>query len=482
MVKAIRLSHMSEKTQFRAKTLGVFSLAMINCAAVASLKNLPAMAEYGLAMVFFYAISVCFFLIPTALISAELATGFPEEGGIFNWVNRALGERFGFLAVWLQYISNAVSFPSALAYIAALIAYAINKPELANNSLYVFLVIVVVNWGGTFIGLRGMKLSSFVTNIGSIFGTLIPGVIIISLGVGWLFFNHPSCTEISTNAMLPRLNSPEQFVFLLNVLLGFAGLEMSAAHARDVKNPRKDYPKAILISTVIIFGISILGSLAISVSVHKDILTLESGVIQAIEALFSKFGLGGFTNIMALLMVLGTLAWFIAWVEGPARGVLATAKTGNLPPFLQKTNKDDMPSAIMIWQAVVVTLFSMLFLFIPSVTTAFWIFVATTAQVLLIMYILMFISGVVLRFKCPNVERTYKIPFGNIGMITLATMGIAICVLGYFIGFLPPEELHLKNTFTYVLIMIMCNVAVIAPPFVISCFKKESWKKVEDEL
>lgn len=94
----------------------------------------------------------------------------------------------------------------------------------------------------------------------------------------------------------------------------------------------------------------------------------------------------------------------------------------------------------------------------------------------------MFISGVVLRFKCPNVERTYKIPFGNIGMITLATMGIAICVLGYFIGFLPPEELHFKNTFTYVLIMIMCNVAVIAPPFVISSFKKESWKKVEEEL
>jgi amino acid transporter len=413
---------MSKKTQCRAKTLGVFSLAMINCAAVASLKNLPAMAEYGLAMVFFYAISVLFFLIPTALISAELATGFPEEGGIFNWVNKALGERFGFLAVWLQCISNAVSFPSALAYMAALIAYAINKPELANNSMYVFLVIVVVNWGGTFIGLRGMKLSSIVTNVGSILGTLIPGIIIISLGIGWICSSHPSCTDLSITALVPRLNSPEQFVFLLNVLLGFAGLEMSAAHARDVENPKKDYPKAILISTIIIFCISSLGSLAIAVSVNKDALTLESGVIQAIESLFAKYGLSGFTNFMAVLMVLGTLAWFVAWVEGPARGVLATAKTGNLPPFLQKTNKNDMPSSIMIWQAIIVTLFSMLFLFVPSVTTAFWMFVATTAQVLLIMYILMFISGIILRFKCTHVQRSYKVPFGNFGIIILAVM------------------------------------------------------------
>lgn len=136
-----------------------------------------------------------------------------------------------------------------------------------------------------------------------------------------------------------------------------------------------------------------------------------------------------------------------------------------------------MPSAIMIWQAVVVTLFAMLFLFIPSVTTAFWIFVATTAQVLLVMYILMFISGIVLRYKYPHVQRTYRVPCGNAGMIVLSSMGISICTIGYFIGFLPPEELHFQNTQLYVTIMIICNILVIAPPFLISAFRKPSWKK-----
>ena len=134
----------------------------------------------------------------------------------------------------------------------------------------------------------------------------------------------------------------------------------------------------------------------------------------------------------------------------------------------------------MIWQAIIVTLFSLLFLFVPSVTTAFWIFVATTAQVLLIMYILMFISGIILRFKYPNVNRAYKVPFGNIGIIILSLMGISICILGYFIGFIPPEELKIHNTVWYVLIMILCNILVIAPPFIISVFKKESWKRLEE--
>ena len=469
---------MSDPSPGRNRTLGIFSLAMINCAAVASLKNLPAMAEYGLSMVFFYAVSVLFFLIPTALISAELATGFPEEGGIFNWVHKACGERLGFLAVWLQCISNAVSFPAALAYMASFIAYALHRPDLSNNNLYIFAVVLLVNWGGTFIGLRGMKFSSFVTNIGSIFGTLIPGIIIISLGILWLTSQHPSCTEISYQALIPQLNSPEKFVFLLNVLLGFAGLEMSASHAQDVRNPKKDYPKAIFFSTLIIFTLSILGSLAIAVSVPKETLTLESGVVQAIEALFDRFHLGRYTHWVAWLIVLGTFAWFVAWVEGPARGVLATAKTGNLPPFLQKTNKENMPSAIMIWQAVAVTLFSLLFLFVPSVSTVFWIFVATTAQVLLIMYILMFVSGIVLRYRYPNIERTYRVPFGNLGMIILASMGITICSIGYLIGFLPPPELHFNNTPLYIAIMILGNVAVIAPPFIISALKKPSWKKI----
>jgi putative glutamate/gamma-aminobutyrate antiporter len=471
---------MADKNQSRnparAPSLGIFSLAMINCVAVINLRNLPSMAEYGLAMVFFYAFSCIFFLIPTALVSAELATGFPEPGGIFNWVSKALGNCLGFLAVWLQLISTAVVFPMTIIYLASLIAYALGDPALAKNNYYVFSVILAVTWVGTWVANRGMRWASFVTNCGSILGTIIPGATIIALGVAWLAAGHPSHTELSFSALAPRLDSPEKFVFLLNVLLGFAGLEMSASHAQDVKNPQRDYPRAILLSTLLIFTLSLLGSLAIAVSVPKEALTLDAGVIQAIQALFEKFGLFYLTKWVAWLMVLGVMGWFIAWVAGPARGMLATAQSGNLPPFLQKINRHGMPTAIMFWQACIITFFSLIFLFVPSVETCFWILAAMTAQTLLVMYILMFLSGIVLKFKYPHTERAYRVPFGNCGMIATGVVGSMVCAFCYIIGFLPPEEIHFQSKAAYAALMFVGNIACFLPPFIIAFLRKPHWK------
>jgi amino acid transporter len=157
--------------------------------------------------------------------------------------------------------------------------------------------------------------------------------------------------------------------------------------------------------------------------------------------------------------------------------MLATAHTGNLPPFLQKTNDRGMPSAIIIWQAVIITFFSLIFLLVPSVSACFWILIAITAQTLLIMYILMFITGIVLKFKYPDVKRSYTVPFGNLGMIVTGVVASIACAICYIIGFLPPEEIHFENKLIYVLLMLLGNIAVILPPFIIAHFRKPSWKK-----
>ncbi|MDR2806884.1 MAG: APC family permease [Puniceicoccales bacterium] len=447
--------------------IGIFSLAMINCAAVLNLKNFPVMAEYGLGMLFFYAFSVFFFLIPTALVSAELATGFPGEGGIFHWVSKALGDRLGFLAIWLQFVSNAVGFPVTLIYLAALLAYVSGYPELAARSDYVFLVVLVVTWLGTGITLRGMRLTSFVTHWASLLGMIIPGLIVIFLGISWILCGHDSYTALSLEALFPRLNSVEQFIFLLNVFLGFSGLEVSAAHIQEVKNPRRSYPWALLLAAVMIFAISLLGSLAIAFSVPKEVLKLESGVLQAMEALLTQFDLGVLTPWIALAMALGALGHFVAWVAGPARGLLATAKCGYLPPFLRKTNAWGMPSAIMVSQACAITFFSLFLLWLPSITTCFWVLMAMTAQTLLVMYILLFITGIVLKFKYPQVKRAYTVPFGKWGMTAIGSLATLACIGAYIIGFLPPKEIHFENRMLYVLIMLLGNAFLMLPAWVI---------------
>ena len=110
--------------------LGVFTLAMINVAAIVSLRGLPSEAVYGLSSIFYYVFAAIFFLIPTSLVAAELATGWPENGGVFRWVGEAFGARAGFLAIFLQWVESTIWFPTVLTFAAVSIAFHPTQPEV----------------------------------------------------------------------------------------------------------------------------------------------------------------------------------------------------------------------------------------------------------------------------------------------------------------------------------------------------------------
>ena len=96
------------------KILGVFALAMINVAAVLSIRNFPSMAEYGWSSIGWYVIGTILFLIPISLAGAELATGWPVGGGIYAWVKQAFGDKGGFTAIFCEWSNNLVWFPTVL--------------------------------------------------------------------------------------------------------------------------------------------------------------------------------------------------------------------------------------------------------------------------------------------------------------------------------------------------------------------------------
>src|SRR6202044_890277 len=102
--------------------LGTFALTLLITGAIDSIRNLPASALFGSSLIFFFIFSAIAFLLPTALVSAELAAN-GNEGGIYQWARLAFGERIGFLAVWLQWINNLVWFPTILSFIAGTAAY-----------------------------------------------------------------------------------------------------------------------------------------------------------------------------------------------------------------------------------------------------------------------------------------------------------------------------------------------------------------------
>jgi amino acid transporter len=439
--------------------LGVFSLVMINLAAIANVRALPAVAPYGLSMLFFYFVATFCFLVPSALVAAELAATYPNDGGIYDWVSRALGERVGFLAVWLQNANNFICFPVSLSAMASVIAYG-EFPWLAGNRTFTIIVVLSAIWIGTLVALRGMGVAEVISTIGSIVGTFIPVILIVGIGVFWLLSGNRPQIEFSTAALIPNLSSAGKVSLFLGVLLGFAGLEMSANHISDVANPREKYPRAIFTAAFLILAVCLLGSLSIAVVVPSNELTMHAGGIQVLAKCFAGGRLSWMMPLVSTAMVIGTIAWFCAWVSGPPRALHATVRHGHLPSVFGKLNRHGMPANIMIAQAIIASVLSVTFLWAESVDTAFVLLTAGTAQFLLFMYMLMFLAAIVLRFKHPQDTGNYRVPLGRFGMCTVAGTGLLVCALFYMVGFFPPDGIVFGNGTTYFLTILAINITI----------------------
>ncbi len=183
-----------------------------------------------------------------------------------------------------------------------------------------------------------------------------------------------------------------------------------------------------------------MGSLAIAIVVPAGKISLVAGLMQAMEAFFDPFGLRWLVPILAVLVAAGGIAQISTWLVGPSKGLLATARDGSLPPRFQYVNKAHMPVAILVSQGAVGTAFVLLFLFAPNASSFYWILTALTAQLTVMMYMLLFASGIRLRFSDPQAKRPFKVPGGNLGMVLIAGLGLLASFFTFFLGFVPPRQ------------------------------------------
>jgi amino acid transporter len=463
----------TSKTRF----VGPVGIALITVAAILTLRGFPSTAEFGWGSIFFYVVGALFFFVPLSFVAAELATGWPRAGGVYAWVKAGFGPRSGFLAVWFDWIENVVWFPTVLSFVAATIAYTF-QPNLANNKWYLVVVMLVVFWGMTLLNFLGLKNILRFNNAAVIAGTLIPVAVLIALGLYWLGSGRHNEIPYHASALIPSFSSIGNLVFFAGILLGFAGVEMAGYSAKQLKNIRRDYPRAVAVSTVLILVLSILGTLAISfvVPVHK--LSLVSGLMQAFQIFFVRIGLGSWaTKLMAVLVGLGTLALISTWMLGPSEGVYAAEGSGELPPEVHYVNKRHVPVAMLIFQGILGTLFALLYLFTPGVSSGYWMLTALTTQLTVLMYIMVLAAGIRLRYTEPDTERPYRVPGGpHLGMWIIASMGILGSLFGLILGFFPPTGISHWSTPVYVFAMIVGIVICSIPPFLADILKKPNWK------
>lgn len=446
---------------------------MITVGSVDSIRNLPATALFGSQLIFYFLLGALFFLIPTALVSAELASGWAKQGGIYIWVKQAFGKKVGFLAIWLQWIENVIWYPTILSFVAGTIGYLIN-PQLTSNPYFLWSVIVSCFWGATLLNLRGMSSSAFFSNLCSLAGLLLPMSLIISLGVAWLVQGNPLQIQFDIPSIIPHISDSSMWVSLTAIIMSFCGIEIATVHANDVENPQNAFPKVLIYSVGIILSTLILGSLAIAIVLPGNDINLVSGIMQAFEAFFFRYNLPWMMPVIAVMLVLGGLGGVSNWIIAPTKGLLVAAEDGNLPTAFQQTNKNGAPVLMLLTQALIVTVLSGLFLFMPSVNGSYWLLTALAAQLYMLMYFIMFIAAIKLRFSEPNHERAFKIPGGIWGMLLVAGVGIIGVCATLAVSFIPPSKIDVGSVVHYELTLILGLILMCSPPFISSWLQSKT--------
>lgn len=454
------------------RVLGIFTLSMISVSAIIALRNLPMLAINGFSVVFILSLAAILFLIPVALACAELASAWPKNGGVYAWVKEAFGEQTGALAVWLEWIESVVWLPTVLSFIAASIAYVIN-PHLSENRYYMLFVMLIVLWSGTLLNFLSTKTSGWVSTLGIIAGSIIPGIAIIALGTFWLTTDQAIHLSFSKETFLPAFNLPAMASFT-GVALSFAGIEVAAFYVQDTRDPKRTFPRATFIAAVIIILIYVLGALAIAIVVPKEEINLSAGMMQAMSTFFTFLKIPWAIPLFAMFSVLGGLALLNTWLIGPSKGLLTSALNGDLPKFTQYTNRNGSPVMILLLQAIIGSALISSNLFIPTINHFYWIFQTQAAQLILLMYLLIFFSVIKLRYTQPETHRYYKIPGGKIGLWLIAGGGAIFCIATFLLGFIPPEEYQFVDRQTYALTLLIGIVLFSAPPFLWHWWRKSS--------
>lgn len=395
------------------RKISLLALISMIVVSIDNVRNLPSIAIYGDQIFQLYLILGFCFFIPCGLATMMFALSYPNaQGGVYDWVAKAFGCRVGFIAIWLQWIENVVWFPSIVSFIVAALAHIIG---FAITPLSLTILVPVVFWICTWLNLKGIELTAKISEICTLFGLLLPMLILILFAAYWLQSGNPIYNKQVFSGLI-RFHNLQQLDFsaIGMMALSLAGIEITAVHISNIEKPQRTYPIAITIAMIIIVTTLILGSLSILVLIPIKEVNFVDSILQIFNHFLAHFKLQALEPIFALFIMLGSLGGLTNWVIAPIRGLLVSANDGFLPSALRKVNRKLMPSTMLIIQAIIVTILSLSFLIFDTINQSYWLLTIVPAGLYLMMYVLMFaaylklyVSKEIHQFQWPIVNHLF---------------------------------------------------------------------------
>ncbi|GAB4224593.1 MAG: APC family permease [Francisella sp.] len=409
-------------------------------------------------------------MLPTSFICAELSSMITKNnGGVFSWVKAGLGEKAGVLAMWLEWFNNVVGFPSSVTALIATFSYIGFRgfAENAHTSVAFWFVMVSLFTAISLFNFLPLRKVVILNIIGAIFGMIIPGVLLISGGIYFLFTGQSNLEYQGLSDFLPVF-SLGTYALLVKTLSSYSGIQSVAFHMTNIENPQKNIPRSILIATLIIVSLTILATVSLIIIIPVKDVNVLNGLIQGISQVLNIIGLSDVKPLIVIMISLGMLAALSTWILGPARGMQTAAEQELFPKIMAGKNRFGMPVNMLVIQICIVFVLSLTFLIMPSVYAAFALLIAITSQFTVVMWIMVFISAIRLRFTQPNTYRYFYVGKRNSNwlLITMSIVAIFMCISGFILGLFPPAFSHITDIYQYTKILVIADIIIISIPLI----------------
>lgn len=467
--------------------ISLMALVMMNVTIIGSVANDVQQAYYGLSSVTLFIIGALVFFLPTGLVAAELASGWGQRGGIFRWVGEAMGPGLAFTCLLILWFQTSINFGMGVASASATIGFYtpdwdwavqfMNHPE---NQFFIILAWLAYYWGLTWISTHGVKAFARLTKYGVIIGTFIPLAFIVIFTVVWLAQGNVSNVTPTPEAFNPFGSgfSLTNLALAAGVFFSFAGIDMNAAHIKQLKKPQKEFPLSIFIAMILTLIIFIAGTVCIAIVTPKQDMNLVYGLYQTYKILGATFNCPWIYVAFVWVGLGASMASLVTNMAGPSFMLGQAGRSGFLPKILQNSNKHGMPSRLMYLQMAFMTLIAFLCFLIPNIE-GFVVLITQAITILYMMYyVLMFVSFLKLRRDQPNRPRLFRVPGGTVGAWVVAGIGLLACAFGIVLAIIPPAQVaeEVGSPVTYVVVILAIILVTFGICFgVYQASKKHDW-------
>ncbi len=391
----------------RHRSLGQRDVVMYTVSAILLLETLTAAASIGAAAIFWWLFLGVVFFLPFALICAEMGCTYPEQGGIYAWVRDAFGGRWGARASWGYWVNTAVWLPAIYILFAGIFAQ-LYAPGLSLAGQIA--IGIGLTWLTVGLNVVTLDVGKWVPNLGAAVKVLV----FLTLIGAAIYHVAPQGFANPINLETIRPTWSDSVAFIPAIIYGMLGFELVSASSEEIKNPRRNVPRGILISGLIIISLYTLATTAMLAALPADEIDLVEGLVATLHQFFASSGAG---EIIVSILGAGALYTFftngVTWAMGCNRAAAEAGIEGELPRFFALETRRGTP----LGAAVVMGAFStgVLLLYGGLASNSedlFWSLFAFSAVIFLLPYLGLTLAFLHARRHDAGRHRPFAVPGG----------------------------------------------------------------------